>query len=81
MRWPFVRGWHGIRKCDYVFYNPETGGQLEGPAGWALKKACRKAGLHDAGDGTLFAILLHRGLMGNGADLVTVKELLGHADN
>ena len=37
-----VKGWHGIRKCDYVFYNPETGGQWKNL--WlGLKKSCRKA--------------------------------------
>ncbi len=43
-----VNGWSGLRKCEYVFYNPETGGQ------W-------------------------KDLWGNGADLVTVKELPGHS--
>jgi len=39
-----VSGWHGIRKCEYVFYNPETGGQWKDL--WlGLKKARRKAGL------------------------------------
>ena len=39
-----VRAWHGIRKCDYVFYNPETGDQFKDL--WlGLNKACRKAGL------------------------------------
>ena len=39
-----VSGWHGIRKCEHVFYNPETGGQWKDL--WlGLKKACGKAGL------------------------------------
>jgi len=43
-----VRGWHGIRKGEYVFYNPETDGQWKDL--WlGLKKACRKAGLDDRG--------------------------------
>jgi integrase len=29
-----VRGSHGLRKCDYVFYNPETGGPWK-DLGWA----------------------------------------------
>ena len=37
-----VNGWHGLRKCGYVFYNPETGRAVERPL---LNKACRKAGL------------------------------------
>jgi integrase len=73
-----VRGWHGIRKCDVVFYNPETGGQWKDL--WlGLKKACRKAGLSEVTWHTFrhtFASRLNR----SGADLVTVKELLGHAD-
>jgi integrase len=41
-----VRGWYGIRKYEYVFYNPETGGRWKDL--WlGLKKACRKAGLKD----------------------------------
>jgi site-specific recombinase XerD len=73
-----IKGWHGIRKCEYVFYNPETGGQWKDL--WlGLRKACRKAGLVSITWHTLrhtFASRLNR----NGADLVTVKELLGHAD-
>jgi integrase len=35
-----VTGWHGLRKCDYVFYNPETGEHWKDL--WlGLKKACR----------------------------------------
>lgn len=41
-----VNGWSGLRKCEYVFYNRETGGQWKDL--WlGLKKACRKAGLND----------------------------------
>jgi integrase len=60
-----VNGWYGLRKCEYVFYNPETGGQ------W-------KAGL---GDGTwhTFRHTFASRLTRNGADLVTVKELLRHS--
>jgi integrase len=37
-----VNGWHGIRKSDVVFYNPETGGHWKDL--WlGLKKACRQA--------------------------------------
>jgi integrase len=73
-----VMGWHGIRKCDVVFYNPETGGPWKDL--WlGLKKACRKAGLSEVTWHTFrhtFASRLNR----SGADLVTVKELLGHSD-
>ncbi len=66
------------RKCASVFYNPETGDQFKDL--WlGLKKACRKAELQGVTWHTFrhtFASRLTRG----GADLVTVKELLGHAN-
>ena len=72
-----VVGWHGLRKCEYVFYNPETGGQWKDL--WlGLKKDCRRAGINDVTWHTFrhtFASRLTRA----GADLVTVKELLGHS--
>ena len=35
-----------MKKCQYVFYNPETGDRFKDL--WlGLKKACRKAGLED----------------------------------
>ncbi len=72
-----VRGWHGIRKSEYVFYNPETGDRFKDL--WlGLKKACRKAGLEEITWHTFrhtFASRLTRA----GVDLVTVKELLGHS--
>ena len=72
-----VRGWHGIRKGEYVFYNPETGGQWKDL--WlGLKKACRKAGLDDVTWHTFRHSFASR-LTQAGADLVTVKELLGHS--
>ncbi len=75
---PSCSGWHGIRKCDYVFYNPETGGQWKDL--WlGLKKACRKAGLNDVTWHTFRHTFASR-LNSDGADLVTVKELLGHSD-
>jgi integrase len=72
-----VEGWHGHRKCEYVFYNPETGGQWKDL--WlGLKRACRKAGI----DGVTWHTFRHTfasRLTRAGADLVTVKELLGHS--
>ncbi len=73
-----VNGWHGIRKSDVVFYNPETGGPWKDL--WlGLKKACRQADLNDVTWHTFRHTFASR-LNGNGTDLVTVKELLGHAD-
>jgi integrase len=73
-----LKGWDGIRKSEYVFYNPETGSPWKDL--WlGLKKACRHAGMPDVTWHTFrhtFASRLNR----NGADLVTVKELLGHSD-
>ena len=66
-----------IRKGEYVFYNPETGGQWKDL--WlGLKKACRKAGLDDVTWHTFRHSFASR-LTQAGADLVTVKELLGHS--
>jgi integrase len=73
-----VKGWHGIRKCEVVFYNPETGARWKDL--WlGLKKACQKAGLEDVTWHTFRHTFASR-LNGNGTDLVTVKELLGHSD-
>jgi len=73
-----VRGWQGIKRGGFVFYNPETGGQWKDL--WlGLKKACRKAGLSDVTWHTLRHSFASR-VNGTGSDLVTLKELLGHAD-
>jgi integrase len=73
-----VHAWHGMKKCPYVFYNPETGDRFKDL--WlGLKKACRKAGLEDVNWHTFrhtFATRVNKG----GADIVTLKELLGHSD-
>ena len=46
-----VNGWRGLRKCEYVFYNPETGERAAGPfvsfgddAVRAHEPRCEKAG-------------------------------------
>ena len=66
-----------LRKRESVLI-PETGGQWKDL--WlGLKKACRKAGLEGITWHTFrhaFASPLTRA----GADLVTVKELLGHSN-
>ena len=71
-----LKGWHGIRRCRYVFHNLETGGQWKDL--WlSLQKACRKAPIYDVTWHTFrhtFATRLTRA----GVDLMTVKELLGH---
>ncbi len=73
-----VRAWHGMRKSRYVFYNPETGDQFKDL--WlGLRKACRKAGLNGVTWHTFRHTFASR-LTHGGADLVTVKELLGHAN-
>lgn len=74
-----VRAWYGMRKqSPYVFYNPETGDRFKDL--WlGLKKACRKAGLKGVTWHTFRHTFASR-LTHAGADLVTVKELLGHAN-
>jgi ubiquinol-cytochrome c reductase cytochrome b/c1 subunit len=67
-----------LRKCEYVFYNPETGGQWK-DLWFGLKKACRKAGLNDVTWHTFRHTFASR-LTRSGVDIVTVKELLGHAN-
>lgn len=73
-----VRAWHGIKKCRYVFYNSETGDRFKDL--WlGLKRACRKAGLEAVNWHTFrhtFATRINK----NGADIVTLTELLGHSD-
>ena len=67
-----------MRKTPYVFYNPETGDRFKDL--WlGLKKAGRKAGLKRVTWHTFRHTFASR-LTHGGADLVTVKELLGHAD-
>src|ERR1700751_3937380 len=66
-----------MRKSRFVFYNAETGDRFKDV--WlGLKKACRKAGLKGITWHTFRHTFASR-LTRNGADLVTVKELLGHS--
>ena len=60
-----------------MFYNPETGGAWKDL--WlGFKKACSKAGLEGVTWHTCRHTFASR-LTRKGADLVTVKELLGHS--
>jgi integrase len=73
-----LRAWYGMRKCRFVFYNPETGDQFKDL--WlGLKKACRKAGLAGI-TWHMFRHTFASRLTREGVDLVTVKELLGHSN-
>jgi integrase len=69
--------WQGMRKGPYVFYNQMTGDRFRDlKAGFKL--ACKQAGI----DGVTWHTLRHTfasRLVRNGADIVTVKELLGHS--
>ncbi len=72
-----LRAWLANRKSEYVFYNPQTGKPFKDL--WlGLKKACKKAGLENVTWHTFRHTFATR-LTGRGADLVTVKELLGHS--
>jgi integrase len=72
-----VRGWHGVRKSEFVFYNPETGGPWKDL--WlGMRKACKKAGLDDITWHTFRHTFATR-LLRSGASIMTVKTLLGHS--
>lgn len=66
-----------LRKSEYVFTSPRTGGCLvEIKKGF--KKACELAGIHDLH----FHDLRHTAaskLAATGADIVTIAEILGHS--
>ena len=72
-----VEAWWGMRKCEYVFYNPSTGERFK-DVKTGLKVACRRAGVKDVNWHTLRHTFASR-LLRKGADLVTVKEFLGHS--
>lgn len=72
-----VQSWHGILKSEYVFYNLAPGGRWK-DLRLGLQKACPEAGIERVTWHTFrhtFATRLTRA----GADLVTVKEPLGHS--
>jgi integrase len=72
-----VRAWHSIRKCSFVFYNQRTGERFK-DVKLGLRKACERAGLCRV-TWHMFRHTFASRLIGRGADIVTVKELLGHS--
>jgi integrase len=70
--------WRAIRRCPYVFYNQLTGDRFH-DVKTALKKAVAAAGLTDITWHTFRHTFATRLVAGN-ADLVTIKELMGHAE-
>jgi len=72
-----LEGWSGMRKGPYVFFNQMTGDRFRDlKAGFKL--ACKQAGLEGVTWHTLRHTFASR-LLAKGADIVTVKELLGHS--
>ena len=66
------------RESDYVFCNPKTKERIK-DVKTAFKAACRRAGINDL----RFHDLRHTAatyMVTGGVDLVTVAEILGHAD-
>jgi integrase len=70
--------WRAIRRCEYVFFNQLTGDRFH-DVKTALKNAVRDAGLSDITWHTFRHTFATR-LIGQGADIVTVKELMGHVE-
>jgi site-specific recombinase XerD len=66
------------RRGSYVFYNPMTGGKRKDVKG-ALLAAVRRAGLTKI-TWHMFRHPFASRLTRDGVDIVTVKELLGHAN-
>jgi integrase len=72
-----LEAWKAMRKGPYVFYNQMTGDRFRDlKAGFKL--ACKQAGLEGVTWHTLRHTFASR-LLGTGADIVAVKELLGHS--
>jgi site-specific recombinase XerD len=72
-----LRAWEGFKKGTYVFYNPLTGDRFRDLKA-SLKTAGKKAGLKKI-SWHLFRHTHASRLLQAGADLVTVKELMGHS--
>lgn len=69
--------WKLGKKNEYVFYNQKTGGSfVDLDAG--LEQACEKAEIEGVTWHTLRHTFASR-LLERGADIITVKELLGHS--
>ena len=72
-----LAAWLAMRKGPYVFYNQMTGDRFRDlKAGFKL--ACKQAGLSGVTWHTLRHTFASR-LLRKGADIVAVKELLGHS--
>jgi integrase len=72
-----LEAWNAMRKGPYVFFNQMTGDRFRDlKAGFKL--ACKQAGLEGVTWHTLRHTFASR-LLAKGADIVTVKELLGHS--
>jgi len=69
--------WNLGRKTEYVFYNQKTGGRFV-DLDTGLQLACTKAGIEGVTWHTMRHTFASR-LLERGADIITVKELLGHS--
>jgi integrase len=69
---------HAVQQGPYVFYSPMTGGRFKHVRG-ALDSAIKRAGLPKV-TWHMFRHTFASRLTRDGVDLVTVKELLAHAD-
>jgi len=70
--------WRTVRCCPYVFFNQLTGDRFHDLKA-SLNKAIKDAGLSGITWHTFRHSFATR-LIGQGTDIVTVKELLGHAE-
>jgi integrase len=68
----------GVASGPYVFYNPMTGDRFKDVKG-AMAAAVKRAGLPKI-TWHMFRHSFATRLLADGVDIVTVKELLGHAD-
>jgi integrase len=73
-----IARWRAIKSCPYVFYNQITGDRFKDVKA-GLKKAVHDAGLTGITWHTFRHTFASR-LVQGGSDIVTIKELLGHAE-